>query len=101
MTRLGGRVTRLERADGECRSCGWPENGITLEIVEVVVTGTAEEIHAAMEKEAREPHWLQPCQECGRIPPVVEVVRIDSTIPDGAPDIEVVDGSLGGIPQRR
>ena len=93
MSRLTGRVKRLERADGSCPVCGWPDNGITLEIVEELLTGTAEEVHAAIEKEARQPHWLQPCEECGRTPIVAEVVPL-VVDPDKGP-------VGGGIPQRR
>ena len=91
MTRLLGRVKRLEKGDGSCPVCGFPENTVELHIVEELVV-TDEQARAARERMSSggistpdgEPDGLGPCEECGRRP-VVTVVRVSVKDQEGGP----------------
>jgi hypothetical protein len=91
MSGLIGQVRWLQRRNERCGHCGFPDNGITLEVVEEVVT-TVE----GASRVKPDDDWLRPCPECGRTPFVEEVVDVGVV----SPDVEVVDGGTGGIPQR-
>ena len=95
MSRLLSRIKRLERDDGSCAFCGWPDNTVQLHIVEELVT-THEQVRAAVEQ--TRPPWLVPCEACGRTPNVAEVVELETVTSEGD-TVGIV--YVGGIPQRK
>jgi hypothetical protein len=94
MTRLLGRVGRLERIDESCPACGWPDNGVTLEVVEELVTDTGPAPAAGLDDD-----WRRPCPECGNGPSVVEIVQADDVTPNIGADAFAADRN--GIPIAR